>query len=85
MIRRFICPVCAYSEMPWDPEEEGSVCPCCGIEFGYHDADGVSHRLLRDKWVAAGCPWFSPYHSIPEGWNGRTQLIRPDIGDGGAS
>lgn len=76
MNTQYTCPVCAYSEMP-DPAEEGNICPCCGTEFGYDD-DGVSHRQLRDEWVANGAPWFSTVIAAPINWSPWVQLILSD-------
>lgn len=70
----YTCPVCAYSLMPY-PVEEGNICPCCGTEFGFDDDLGMSFRRIRDAWVAAGTPWFSPIDPRPLLWNGLVQLI----------
>lgn len=63
--------------MPY-PAEEGNICPCCGTEFGYDDALGVTFRTLRDQWVANETPWFSPIDQPPPLWNGVVQLILAD-------
>jgi hypothetical protein len=73
----YTCPVCAYSEMPY-PVDEGNICPCCGTEFGFDDAMGVTHRQIRDRWVAAGTPWFSPIDEPPFAWDGVAQLLAAD-------
>jgi ribosomal protein L37AE/L43A len=51
------CPVCGYQKLP-RPAEEFLICPCCGVEFGYDDAN-VSHTELRLRWLGSGAPWFS--------------------------
>jgi hypothetical protein len=72
MATQYTCPVCFYSEMQ-DPIEMGSICPCCGTEFGFDD-DGVSLDELRDQWVAANAPWFSRAIQPPPDWNPWMQL-----------
>jgi hypothetical protein len=55
----YTCPVCEWahlSESPFEPTYE--ICPQCGVEFGYDDFT-LSHAELRERWVAAGRPWFS--------------------------
>lgn len=68
----FRCPVCLYDRLPYPPSDY-HICPCCGTEFGNDDAD-VSHAELRQRWIAAGAPWF--YENPPEAWNPWLQLIR---------
>jgi hypothetical protein len=58
--------------------DEGNICPCCGTQFGFDDDLGVSYRDIRDRWVAAGTPWFSPIDSPPMFWDGTSQLILSD-------
>lgn len=83
---QYLCPVCGYDrldEPPWDNESPSDeICPSCGTHFGYDDAAGGSaaqrqarHRDLRERWKAAGCPWFSRTAWQPEDWNPRTQLV----------
>ncbi len=71
---QYTCPVCAFSRMPY-AADEGNICPCCGTEFGFDDTMGITFRQLRDRWVAANTPWFSPVNSPPPLWNGVVQLI----------
>jgi hypothetical protein len=59
--------------------DEGNICPCCGTEFGFDNSAGVTFRQLRDKWVGAGTPWFSPLDARPPLWNGVVQLILADL------
>ncbi len=73
----YTCPVCAYGQMPYSADE-GTICPCCGTEFGYDDTMGVTFRNLRDRWVASHTPWFSPLDTPPPMWNGVRQLILAD-------
>ena len=69
----YICPVCGYSldEIPADH----NICPCCGTEFGYHDA-GRTHDCLRSVWIQQGAQWWSPVDQPPDGWAPLTQLLR---------
>lgn len=74
---RYTCPVCAYSQMPYSADE-GNICPCCGTEFGYDNTMGVTFRMIRDRWVVAHTPWFSPLDTPPTLWSGIAQLILAD-------
>jgi hypothetical protein len=72
------CPVCGYHglhEQPYDDAGAPSyeICPCCGTEFGYHDAK-TPHTVLRQRWVAKGSPWHSRVKSPPQGWDALEQL-----------
>jgi hypothetical protein len=71
----FTCPVCAYPGLIYPPADF-HICPCCGTEFGYDDAD-VSHAVLRYEWLAfRGGTWFSPNITPPAGWSAYAQLAR---------
>lgn len=67
---KYQCPVCGYA-MPYAPEDY-NICPCCGTEFGNDDSLWTIQEL-RNKWVAAGAPWF--FRTSPLGWNPWAQLI----------
>lgn len=67
------CPVCGYP-MGFPPEDY-NICPCCGTEFGYSDS-GVTHSVLRDRWLKRGATWWSPNVAPPDGWEPMTQLWR---------
>src|ERR1700678_4028583 len=59
----FTCPVCGFTgltEAPYDEHGCASfeICPSCGTEFGYDDANR-SHEDLRKAWLAAGKTWWS--------------------------
>jgi hypothetical protein len=74
----FTCPVCGYpslGEPHVDPmgSPTYSICPCCGIEFGYDDAQ-KSHAELRREWVSRGSPWWSKHEKPPPGWSAEDQL-----------
>ena len=63
--------------MPYSATE-GNICPCCGTEFGYDDDFGVTFLDLRNRWVAADTPWFSPVDEPPPMWDGILQLFLAD-------
>lgn len=72
---RYRCPVCFFEDLPYPPRDY-HICPCCGTEFGNDDAE-VSHRQLREMWIANGANWFfgeppedwSPWHQLAESGN----------------
>lgn len=70
---KFICPVCAYSNLLFAPADY-NICPCCGTEFGNDDFD-ICHEKLRQNWTRAGAKWWSPNTRPPLNWNAFTQLI----------
>jgi len=74
----YLCPVCAYPDLP-TPPENFSICPSCGTEFGFDDA-GMSYRDLRNAWIKESAPWFNDRVSPPEGWNPWLQLIKGGYG-----
>jgi len=50
-----ICPVCGYDSLDAlvvndEPYFDGSVCPSCGTEFSYTDAE-TTHEQLRQRWI----------------------------------
>ncbi len=67
------CPVCGYIELP-EPPRNFSICPSCGTEFGFDDAN-VSYADLRRKWILHGAQWFSRARHPSPGWNPWMQLI----------
>lgn len=71
------CPVCYYDQM--EDIDEGTICPCCGTEYGYDDSM-LTHEQLRDAWSADGCLWWSKAvgHQPPEGWHAGIQMRRGD-------
>jgi len=52
-----------------------AICPSCGTEFGYDDAN-CSHADLRHKWMLEGAPWFSRTTTPPLDWNAWQQLAQ---------
>src|ERR1700739_159986 len=74
----FTCVVCGYSglsEPPYDQKGCASfeICPSCGTEFGYDDANR-SHEELRAAWLAAGAPWRSKAIRPRPDWDAEEQL-----------
>ena len=67
------CLVCGY-DMREGPRDF-NICPSCGTEFGYEDANRT-HKELRDLWIANGMRWWSPVEPAPDGWNPEEQLRR---------
>ncbi|ACK70939.1 conserved hypothetical protein [Gloeothece citriformis PCC 7424] len=71
------CPVCGYKGLEAPPYESGSpsfeICPSCGTEFGYDDAE-TDHATLRHVWIEAGAKWWSSSTCPPPGWNPYEQL-----------
>jgi hypothetical protein len=68
----FPCPVCAYALD--SPAADFTICPSCGVEFGYSDA-GTTYQVLRKEWIQFGAQWSSPVVAPPSNWNQWSQLI----------
>jgi hypothetical protein len=91
--REHLCYVCGFDLgfRPWDgPFPSDEICPCCGIQFGYHDAWAAAsdekgrtkiYAKWREDWIAAGMPWRGRGEPAPQGWNPSEQLKR--VGSGG--
>jgi hypothetical protein len=56
------------------PAVDFTICPSCGVEFGYADV-GRSYNFLRNEWIEYGAMWTSTVVSPPKGWNAWFQLI----------
>lgn len=55
----YTCPVCDWHGLEDDPlRATYDICPRCGTEFGYHDANR-SHAELRQEWLDAGAKWWA--------------------------
>lgn len=76
----YTCPVCYYENLEYPPEEDGTICPCCGIHFAYEgygfnkDEDemiAITYRLL---WILNDMKWWSNYTKPPSDWNPVKQL-----------
>jgi hypothetical protein len=70
----YTCPVCGYNELELPPADF-TICPSCGMEFGYHDAT-ASLEELRQRWIGRGAPWTSQTMPPPLAWNAWVQLWR---------
>lgn len=68
----YLCPVCGYDRLEFPPEDH-MICPACGTQFGYHDANR-SHAELRRLWLAHGARWHDPYTPPPPGWDPYRQV-----------
>jgi hypothetical protein len=76
----YMCPVCGWGGL-YEPSHDrfggGSfeICPCCGVEFGYHDST-KSHSVLREEWIANGARWHANDEPPPAAWSPVAQLRR---------
>ncbi len=74
-----ICPVCGYDALRRPPKDH-TICPCCGVEFGYDDAGPVSakemHAALRRRWIDRDAKWHSLRVPRPDDWNPWVQLAK---------
>lgn len=81
----FLCKVCGYDNSPFMPwGEDGkipsySICPCCGVEFGYEDTTIKSIENYRKKWILNGAPWFKG-EDRPPNWSVENQLYNIGVG-----
>ena len=55
------------------PPLDYEICPSCGTEFEYHDAQ-TSHAELRQVWISNDAPWHSRVVAPPVGWNPYVQM-----------
>jgi len=56
-----------------DEPSNFNICPSCGTEFGYHDAN-VPITTLRAEWLRNGAKWWSATEPEPEGWDPYAQV-----------
>ncbi len=66
------CPVCGFDKL-WEPAEDDFICPSCGTQFGYTDANRT-HSQLRQRWIENGKQWYSPVFPKPLDFNADFQL-----------
>lgn len=80
MNKKYICPICGYDKLEYDPYYNGvlascDICPCCGFEFGvtYNNeldkeigiySEEQAVEYYRKKWILTGALWF--YEQIYE-------------------
>lgn len=74
-----LCRVCGYKtpNPPWGEDGKKpsySICPCCGVEFGYEDSTMASIKTYRRKWKEQGYPWFVP-DLMPKNWQANRQYM----------
>src|SRR5579872_991515 len=74
------CPVCGYDGLSYGPLRHGTdsfeICPSCGFEFGFSDGvKGETYELHRQKWIDAGCRWWSRSRKAPPNWDPVAQLV----------
>jgi hypothetical protein len=74
------CRVCGLEldEQPWGADGSSptfSICPCCGVEFGYGDCQPTAVVAWRDRWLAGGAKWSDP-RQRPDDWSMQKQLQR---------
>jgi hypothetical protein len=68
--------------LPWEGESASNeICPCCGIQFGYHDATPGSlirrveiYDEWRRNWINMGMPWQGIDIEPPTNWDPIRQL-----------
>jgi hypothetical protein len=65
----YTCPVCGFKGL-WRPPEDNLICPSCGTQFGYTDANR-SWAQLRGQWNKE---WYSPVFPKPLTFNADQQL-----------
>jgi hypothetical protein len=76
-----ICPACGnqldFSPQAADQRHERA-CLCCGIHFGYDDADAMhregTYKKWRRIWISYGKRWWRG--EVPQGFNPDEQLRR---------
>jgi len=69
------CLVCGYEGDDEFYPRDYMICGCCGTEFGYDDRV-LTHRELRQRWIANDFRWFDQQEPKPVGWNPLAQLER---------
>ncbi len=72
------CRVCGLlqDEPPWGADgmcPNFIICSCCGVEFGYGDANDVGAKRWRARWLAGGAKWAN-LKEMPAGWDLERQL-----------
>jgi len=78
MITEQKCRVCGLpqDQPPWGEDGKTpsfAICPCCGTEFGYHDATAKAIKAQRDRCLSSGAKWFEP-RKKPQQWSLEEQL-----------
>jgi hypothetical protein len=80
-----ICPACGF-KLDFTPWQNGVAterpCLCCGIYFGYDDADESGREsiylLWRQRWIEGGRRWWASREQ-PADFNPPWQLARLEV------
>ena len=78
-MNQHLCPVCGFNKLKEPPfgannEPSHEICPCCGFEFGFDDANKAGgFNVFRVRWIQNGAKWFTP-NSKPIKWDLKKQL-----------
>lgn len=84
----YICPICGYENLEFEPIDSYEICPCCGYEFGSFDYNGEPlekffpdyeetnevFNFIREIWLGQGAKWWSESRKKPTDWNLIKQL-----------
>jgi hypothetical protein len=73
----YTCPVCGYAKLKY-PAKDFLICPSCGTEFGYQDAN-KSFEELRFEWIDRGMIWHSRVVRQPVAWSAVAQLAEAGL------
>lgn len=75
----YLCPCCAYPALPV-PHVLCVRCSCCGVDYHEERSDAafLGYEPTRDRWIAAGAPFFNAAVK-PQGWSALRQLERAGL------
>ena len=86
--KKFICPICGFDKLQFEPNNSYEICACCGYEFGsfeyegkdlgqyfpdYKETDEV-FSFIRKLWFDNGSKWWSVNNKKPKNWKLEEQL-----------
>ncbi|WP_211251110.1 hypothetical protein [Stenoxybacter acetivorans] len=76
------CSVCWFQFetdfFPWGEDGRSptfTICPCCGVEYGYEDSSSQGIKTYRKTWLEQGANWLNITEK-PKNWNSDIQLKR---------
>lgn len=85
--KNYICPVCGYDGLEFEPNNSYEICSCCGYEFGTLDYEGKDvgaefdyketmnfFSYVRNIWLGNGAEWYSNINQKPQNWDLQNQL-----------